>query len=106
MRAEGPAIADPIAYALDLETYDNLRDPLVANPRILVVVLVPAAESEWLTQSERELAMSHCGYWVSLKSKPASKNATSQTVYLPRKQIFSPSALQAMMVNTANGVDL
>jgi hypothetical protein len=102
----GLATKAPIPYALDLETYDNLRDPLVVSPRILVLVLVPEHESEWLAQSEKELIMSHCGYWLSLKGLPASKNETSQTVYLPRTNIFTPAVLQEMMMKTGDGVDL
>lgn len=102
----GQASTDPISYPLDLETYDNLRDPLVSNPRILVLVLVPTNVAEWISQSHKELAVSHCAYWASLKGLPASSNATSQTVYLPQKNIFNPSALQAMMSNTSNGLDL
>jgi hypothetical protein len=102
----GHAIADPISYSLDLETYDNLRDPLVSNPRILVVVFVPSNVNEWISQSDKELVMRHCAYWISLKGAAASSNATSQTVYLPQKNVFNPSALQAMMSNTSNGLDL
>jgi len=105
-RMNGPAFADPISYTLDLETYDSLRDPRVCNPRILVVVEVPSDLNDWLTQSESELVMSHCAYWLSLKGAPASQNTTVQTVYLPRGNIFSPDALRAMMVNTSNGLDL
>ncbi|MFK4503546.1 hypothetical protein ABIF86_007837 [Bradyrhizobium japonicum] len=102
----GPAAGDPLSYVLDLETYDNLRDPMVSNPRILVVVLVPSNVNEWLGQSEKELVLSHCAYWVSLKNAPPSSNSTSQTVYLPRKNVFTPDALRSMMLNTSNGLDL
>lgn len=102
----GPASDDPIPYPLDLETYDNLRDPRVSIPRILVLVRVPANVNEWLSQSETELVMSHCAYWLSLKGAPASENATSQTVYFPRKNVFNPTALQQMMSDTSNGLDL
>jgi hypothetical protein len=33
------ATNDPISYSIDIETYDNLRDPNVSNPRILVLCL-------------------------------------------------------------------
>lgn len=62
-----PASDDPIPYVIDLSTYDNLRDPLVSNPRILVVVLVPTDVDGWIAQSEAELVLKHCAYWLSLK---------------------------------------
>jgi len=36
-------------------------------PRILVVVTVPAVAQEWLSQSEEEMVLRHCGYWISLR---------------------------------------
>jgi hypothetical protein len=102
----GQAVGDPTSYSIDLETYDNLRDPMVSNPRILVLVLVPSNVSEWIAQSDKELVMCHCAYWLSLKGAPASANTTTQTVHFPRKNIFNPAALQAMMSDTSNGLDL
>jgi hypothetical protein len=102
----GQAVSDPISYSIDLETYDNLRDPMVSNPRILVLVLVPSNVNEWITQSEKELVMCHCAYWLSLKGAPASSNTTTQSVYFQRKNVFNPVALQSMMSDTSNGLDL
>lgn len=102
----GTATTDPIPYSLDLETYDSLRDVLVCNPRILVLVLVPDDVNEWITQSEHTLAFRHCAYWVSLKGQPDSKNASTQTVYIPRKNVFGPDTLQSMMSKTADGLEL
>lgn len=102
----GAASSDPIPFVVDLATYDNLRDALVTNPRVLVVVLVPENVDEWISQSETELALSHCGYWLSLKGQPDSDTSTSKTVYLPRRNIFTPLTLRDMMERTSNGRDL
>jgi hypothetical protein len=102
----GVATADPISYQLDLETYDNLRDPKVCIPRILVLVLVPADVQEWLAQSEHALTLRHCAYWLSLKGMKSSTNAATQTVHIPRKNLFGPSVLQSMMSKIADGLDL
>jgi hypothetical protein len=66
-------------------------------PRILVVVLVPPNPSDWLRQSDEELAMRHCGYWVSLRSSPMVSNQQTVTVYIPRTQQLTPAALQQML---------
>jgi hypothetical protein len=99
---------DIVSYNLDIETYNNLRDPLVSNPRILVVVFVPNDETaaSWIDQSEATLSLRHCGYWITLKNLPASENVTSQTVYLPKFNIFTPAALRQMMELTSDGRDL
>jgi len=101
-----PAAADSIPYALDIETYENLRDPLVSNPRILVLVLVPEPIEQWVEQTESQLALKHCAYWTSLKGRPKSENTTSQTVHFQRKCIFTANALREMMERTSNGEEL
>jgi len=98
----GAATSDPISYSLDLETYDNLRDDKVCIPRILVLVLVPNEVQDWLGQTEQALEVRHCAYWVSLNGFPASANTSSQTVYIPRKNLFGPQVLQSMMVTIAD----
>jgi hypothetical protein len=102
----GEATENPVPYSLDLETYDNLRDPGVCIPRVLLLIRVPRDVEMWLNQTENELRLNHCAYWLSLKGAPASENTTSQTVYFPRENVFGISALQSMMVRTANGRDI
>lgn len=94
------------SYALDIETYDILRDEQVSIPRILVVVLTPKSLPNWLAQSEQQLALSHCGYWVSLKGLPEFPDQDSRVVHLPRLNVFSPLSLQSMMTRISNGQDL
>ena len=101
-----PGGDDNISYVLDLETYNNLRDPLVTNPRYLVVVFVSNTVEEWISQTEQELTFRHCAYWCSLKGQPESENGTVQTVYLPRANVFTPDVLRQMMERASNGEDM
>lgn len=93
------------AYSLDIDTYNNLRDPKLSNPRILVVVYVPQDVGDWIAQSPAELIMRYCAYWLSLKGEPEVPNQTAKTVYLQPGNVFTPEALAAMMRDTSNGVD-
>ncbi|ANL70606.1 hypothetical protein AMC83_CH00572 [Rhizobium phaseoli] len=102
----GAAEGERISYSLDIDTYDNLRDQQVTNPRILVVVLAPIHPEDWIIQDEAQLVLKHCAYWLSLKGEPDVPNSASKTVYLPRLNIFTPKVLQAMMSRTSNGEDL
>lgn len=103
----GPApTSDPMSYKLDIETYDNLRDPFVTNPRILVVVFVPQLHNDWVMQDHAQLALKHCGYWTCLQDEPEVTGQDSKTVHLPKANLFSAAALQAMMVSASNGVSL
>jgi hypothetical protein len=101
-----PTPSEHIPYAIDIATYDNLRDPLVANPRILVVIFVPGQIEGWIDQSETALVLRHCAYWLSLKGQTESETIANKTVYLPRQNIFTPEALRDMMERTSNGLEL
>ena len=61
------------------------------------MVTVPVSLDNWLFQTEEELLLRHCGYWVSLHSAPETTNSTNVTVKLPRTQMFTPEALRQMM---------
>lgn len=67
------------------------------------MVLVPPKVEDWLQQTETELCLKRCAYWVSLRGQPQSTNQTTVTVYLPRQNIFSVDALKTLMLILASG---
>lgn len=92
-----------IGYPLKIKNYDDLRADNYQVPRILVIVLVPDKLEDWLRQSEDEMAMRHCGYWVSLRSQPQTDNEASVTVRIPRVQQFTVDSLKELMERISNG---
>ena len=76
--------------------YDDLRAETVALPRILVVLFLPAASSEWISHTDEALSLHKCAYWVSLRGAEASANEDGQTVYLPENQRFDVDGLKAL----------
>lgn len=82
--------------------YDDLRDTRLMTPRILVVMVLPEDKAEWLSESETELAIKKCAYWVSLRNAEESASA-SKTVYLPKTQLFTPNAFQGICDKLAQG---
>jgi hypothetical protein len=93
--------AEEIAYRLELKNYDDLRQLDLVVPKILVVVLVPRNESEWLTQSEDELILRRCAYWTSLRGRDETKNLGKVTIRLPRSNLFSVEGLRDLMKRAA-----
>lgn len=93
-----------IRYPLKLKNYDDLRMDDFAIPRILVVVLIPETIEDWLTQSETEICMKECGYWISLRGMPETQNTTVVTVTIPRNNQFTVVALQSIMEGISQGV--
>ena len=98
--------ADVIAYDLDIRSYDVLRLPTARHPRILVVLLLPIDESRWCSQSEEELTLRHCAYWLSLRGRPPSTNRKSVRLSLPRANVFSVEALRTIVSRIKAGDEL
>jgi len=94
---------DPIGYELKLKNYNELRGSGFQAPRIMVVVLVPPDVDAWVCQTQAQLAMRHCGYWVSLRDAPETDNTTSVTVRIPRDRMFTADELQRLMAIAGNG---
>jgi len=94
--------AETVNFPLKIKNYVELRaDTLV--PRLLVVIIVPNTVSDWLQQSETELIMRRCGYWMSLRNEADVENTSSVTVRLPRAQVFTPDQLGRIMTRINAG---
>ena len=70
-------------------------------PRLLVVVVIPESEEEWLRHSEDELCLRRGGYWMSLADLPTTANEVSVTVQMPRSQVFDAEAIRNLMSRAA-----
>lgn len=91
-----------IRYPLKLKNYNDLRRNALV-PRILVVVLVPENLEDWLQQSEAELCLRNCAYWMSLRGQPETQNIANVTVSLPRSNQFTVEALKSMIQRISEG---
>lgn len=88
--------AETVTFPLPTKNYDELRADVII-PRLLILVVLPEREEDWLTHSEDSLILRHCGYWLSLAGQPERENATTVTIKIPRDQRFDPMALEALM---------
>jgi hypothetical protein len=89
------------SYWLKSDHYDKLRNPGVWNLRLLVVLFLPEDQAGWLIHDEDGMVTRRCAYWVSLRGAGASENATGQTVYIPRTNLFSHDGLRALATKFA-----
>jgi hypothetical protein len=94
-----------LRYPLKLKNYDDLRLPDFAIPRILVVLVLPENLADWLHQTQKELCIRYCAYWISLRGMPETQNITTVTISLPRSNQFSVAALQSIMQRIGQGVE-
>lgn len=93
---------DRIRFPLKVKNYNDLRRNVLV-PRILVVVLVPDNLEDWMQQSEAEMCMRYCGYWISLRGMPETQNTTTVTVSLPRSNQFTVQTLKSMIQSISEG---
>lgn len=91
-----------VLYDLEVRNYDDLRITVTATPRILVVLLVPEAVTEWTEQTEQQLSLRRCAYWLSLRGWPATANTSTVRLRIPRTQMFSVSALHKLAEQVQN----
>lgn len=97
---------DSLAYDLRKKNYDDLRDPQVYVPRILVVLIVPAEREQWIVHSEDLTELRNNAYWASLRGDPESDNENTQRVFLPSAQRFTVEALCDMLTAVGNNEQL
>ena len=91
-------------FPLPVRDYDHIRN--ADAPFILIVVRLPDNENQWLTQTDDELCLSYCGYWLSLTNHPPTANTATVTVHIPLANIFSGSQLNELMARAARGEQL
>lgn len=92
-----------IRYPLKLKNYNELRKSKTLSPRLLIVVLIPENPNSWIQQSEAELCLRHCAYWMLLQGMPETPNTDNITIYIPRQQIFTIDTLKTLMQRIETG---
>jgi Domain of unknown function (DUF4365) len=93
-----------VIHDLEVRAYNLLREHLVPGwPRILVLLVLPEDEVEWLTHTVDELILRRCAYWVSLRgSEPVTAHRTVR-IALPRGNVFSAEALVELLDRVKQG---
>jgi hypothetical protein len=89
--------ATHLTYDLDVVNYDDLREQIGEGARPLVVLVLPADEAQWLSQSPQELVIRHCAYWLSLKGYPAATATTTVRLPIPLANVFSVEAVRDIL---------
>ena len=91
---------DNLHFSLPVSTYNILRDPNAVIPAILILVLVPREIDLWTHQTDEQLCLRHCAYWLSLEGEPEVPNTATVTVRVPLANVFDGGQLHELMVQT------
>lgn len=86
-----------VIYDLDVNTYNKLRIVSAGSPRILIVLVQPDTEGEWLNQTPDQLSIRHCTYWLSLEGAPPSTASRSVRMAIPLENVFSPESVRTLL---------
>lgn len=70
------------------------------------MVIVPDRVNDWLQQTEVELCLKRCAYWISLEGAEPTDNKETFTIAIPRTNIFSAETLITIMQRIATGRQL
>lgn len=98
---------DSIHFPLKKKNYDDLSAKKVAVPRILICILVPSDNPQtWIEQSEENLSLMKCGYWLNLKGMEGNDNSQSVTVKIPLSQTFTVQSFGEMFKCIGDGGQL
>jgi hypothetical protein len=97
---------ESLIFSLDVKNYNDLRAAKRQNPIVLVVLVLPGDQAEWLVNDENSLVAKNSCYWTSLKGALATTNKTKITVHIPRSNVLSPNELLRLMIKVSRGEDL
>ena len=88
-----------VHFPISVKNYNDLRIETI-NPRILIVLVMPEEVDGWVNQTDEELCLRHCAYWMSLTGELATPNIDNVTVRVPLGNMFDSDQLTAMMQRT------
>jgi hypothetical protein len=99
------AVVSPeaLAYDLDVKNYDDLRGQGPGGPRLLVVVILPPDEMDWLSFGDDGMTVRGRAYWRSLVGAAPTAARRTVRVTLPREQAFTPAALRVLIRRIREG---
>lgn len=95
--------ATQLFFDLPVWNYDDLRDTTAGGYRILVVLVVPEEEAEWIDQTQSQLLLRYAAYWICLRGAPTTRNRKFIRIKIPCEKLFSAEALRAVMAKIVRG---
>jgi hypothetical protein len=95
-----------IVYDLDVESYEDLRDPTCMTRRILVLHVVDPKVSKRVVQSDNRLSIEGCCFWCCVTGGEETLNARQKRIEIPINQVFSVDALTSIIASINSGGSL
>ncbi|GAA1127497.1 DUF4365 domain-containing protein [Streptomyces iranensis] len=90
------------AFTLDNDHLVKLARSPVSVHKILVVMIVPRGQEDWLRAGHDRLSLRHCCYWINLAGHAVTGRRRT-TVRIPTSRIFDDRALCEIMTRVGAG---
>ncbi|MGV9250401.1 DUF4365 domain-containing protein [Streptomyces sp. NPDC003697] len=97
-----PRLGRFFSFTLDNDHLAKLARTPVSVHRILVVMIVPRLQEQWLRAGHDRLDLRHCCYWINLAGHPITGRHRT-TVRIPTSRIFDDRALCEIMARVGTG---
>ena len=94
-----------LRFPLPTKNYNELRAD-TRTPRVLIVLLMPGEQSDWIRHTNSELCLRRCAYWLSLEDWPSTPNRDTVTVPIPATNVFNSRKLVDLMQMAERGKSL
>ncbi len=98
-------VEDHLKFNLPMKNYNDLRASSIAE-RILVVLVLPEDEKDWVKMSIDELVIKKCAYWYSLKNQPDVTNEENIMIRIPVSNILDNNKLRQILTSISKGEEL
>ena len=98
---------DCVKFWLSKKAYNKLVRNQGATHRILVLVALPGEnETDWLKQTENELALRRCAYWKYLEGEDLLEEETGKIITFKKEDIFTTEVLNKIFQKIKNDEDI
>jgi hypothetical protein len=84
---------DGIKIDVGARTYEYLRSETARTLRVLVVLVMPAAEDDWVDQTVEALCLRRCAYWTVLRGAGATNSTSSVRITIQSGNVLTAAAL-------------
>ena len=92
---------DHVALQVKRQHYDRLI-ARASVPKVLVVLVLPEQEGEWVVHSHEQLLLRRCAYYLVTTGLPGI-TTESTVVHVPLVNVLSPDAMTAMLERLSRG---
>lgn len=91
-----------LSFPLPVHNYQHLKSER-CSPQILILLVLPPNEVDWLAHSDEELLIRNCAYWKCLTNAPDTTNTSTINIDFEKNAPLSPNHLIELLQKVDKG---